>query len=102
MSRLIVVGGSFAFGHEFYGPFDSPREALAYADYNFRPHTFTIVKLEEPDNYKGKPGPIVLLIGDGYNGHSIVGMFDTPESALEWEENHDADSEGYHVMWVEL
>ena len=102
MDKCIVVGGSFARGHEFYGPFDSPKDALAYGDSVYRPGMFTVVKLEEPDGYADEPGRTVLLIGDGYNGHSIVGTFDNPESALDWEETHDADSDGYHVMWVEL
>jgi len=109
MDRCIVVGGSFARGHEFYGPFDSPKEALAFGDDIYRPGMFTIVKLEAPDGanpdgeeWSGPSGRIVLLIGDGHNGHSIVGTFDCPESALDYEENYDADSDGYHVMWVEL
>jgi len=87
-------------GHEFYGPFDNPKEALDYGDSIYRPGMFTVVKLEEPHDYEDGPGQTVLMVGDGYNGHSIVGMFANPESALDWEETHDADSEGCHVMWV--
>ena len=109
MDRFIVASGSFGRGHEFYGPFDSSSEAQDYADCNFFPGTFTVTPLEEPDGlnadheeWSGPDGRFVLLIGDGFNGHSVVGTFDTSENAFEWEETHDADNQGYHVMWVEL
>ncbi len=102
MDKCVVVVGSFAGGHEFYGPFDSPKDALAYADYNFRAHSFTLVPLEEPDDYEGSSGSIVLLIGDGHTGHSIVGTFHCSYCAIQWESEHDADSGGYNFLWVEL
>jgi hypothetical protein len=110
MNRCIVASGSLGGGHELYGPFDNPREAIDWADNSLRPHTFTVLPLECPDGadldgheYEpGESGRIVMMIGDGYNGYSVVGMFDTPEHALDWENNYDADSDGYNVMWVEV
>jgi hypothetical protein len=109
MDKCILVVGSFARGHEFYGPFDSPRVALDYADRNCRRGDYTLAKLEEPDgrnaddeDWSGPDGRTVLLIGDGYNGQSIVGTFDSPESALDYGDHYEVDSDGSHVMWVEL
>jgi len=109
MDKCVVVGGSFARGHEFYGPFDSPKDALDYGDSLYRPGMFTIVKLEAPDGlnadgaeWSGPDGRIILLVGDGFNGHSVVGTFDDSESALDYSDNYDVDTDGYHVMWVEL
>ena len=110
MSKHVLAVGSFARGHEFYGPFDSHEDASIYAvDRSFPINSAHPIELEEPDGlnpdgdaWDGCNGQIVLLIGDGYNGFSVVGMFDSPESALDWEENYDADNQGYHVMWVEV
>lgn len=102
MDKCILATGSFARGHEFYGPFDSPRQALDWADGSCRSHDFTIVPLEEPKGYEGSPGQFVLLIGDGLNGHSIVGTFHCGNCALDWEYWHNANSDGYNVLWAQL
>lgn len=104
MDRCVVASGGFVQGFTFNGPFPNPRAALDWADYNLDPvrSKWTIAKLESPTDYDGPEGEVILMIGDGHNGHSVVGPFDTPESALDWEETRDADCEGYHVMRVHL
>jgi hypothetical protein len=107
MDRWILVVGSFGEGHEFYGPFDSREDAATYAFDRSRSGHF--VELERPDgrnadgdDWSGPDGRIILLVGDGFNGHSVVGTFDNPESALDYEERYDADNQGWNVLWVEL
>jgi hypothetical protein len=111
MDQYVVVTGSFLWGFTFNGPFPSVKSAIDWADsmLDSDRNPWTVAKLDKPDgrnadgeDWAGDSGQIVLIVGDAHNGHSIVGMFDSPESAFEYEENYDADSDGYHAMWVKI
>jgi hypothetical protein len=109
MDKCILIVGSFERGHEFYGPFDNRMDASAYADRNHPDDNVRVAELERPDgrnadaaDWSGSDGRFVLIVGDGYNGHSIVGTFDSPDSAMDYEERYESDCDGYHVIWVEL
>ena len=97
MGQYIVASGSFTWGFTFNGPFPGRKEAIYWADFNLdrARNPWDIITLED-SGCSG--GSWVLIVGDACNGHSVVGPFDSPESALRWEDEEDADSEGYSYV----
>lgn len=103
----IVASGSFTWGFTFNGPFPNSKEALDWADSNLdrARNPWEIIVLEDADGYvddSDSVGSWILVVGDACNGHSAVGPFDSPESALKWEHEEDADSEGFSYIPTHL
>ncbi len=100
----IVTSGSFTWGFTFNGPFPTAKEALDWANANLDhigQRTWEVITLEDAD-CSDPDGSWVLIVGDACNGHSVVGPFDSPESALQWEHEEDADSEGFSYIPTHL
>lgn len=102
----IVAAGSFTFGFTFNGPFPNSRAALDWGDSNLDRalSPWDIVELDS-EGCEGCTGSWVLVIGDALNGNSVAGLFDSPESALEWEQNSewdDSDTEGFSLLPAHL